>query len=93
MARTSAKIAISMDPTLFDAVERVRRTTGESRSAVLARAVRLLVEADRRRAEIARYVDAYRRLPESTAEVHAARAQTRRALADLPWEDDDDEAR
>lgn len=91
MARTSAKIAISMDPTLFEAVERVRHTTGESRSAVLARAVRLLVEADRHRAELAQYVEAYRRMPESSAEVREARALTRRVVADLPW--DDDEAR
>jgi metal-responsive CopG/Arc/MetJ family transcriptional regulator len=80
-----------MDPTLFDAVERVRRTTGETRSAVLARAVRMLVAADRHRTEVAQYVAAYRRLPETPAEARAARTIARRVVADLPW--DDDEAR
>ena len=80
-----------MAPTLFDAIERVRHATGETRSAILGRAVRPLVEADRHRAEVAQYVEAYRRMPETGAEVRAARAIARRVVAELPW--DDDEAR
>jgi len=87
MARASAKIAISMSADLLDDVERVRRTTGETRSAVVARAVRLLVDADKRRAQIAEYVEAYRRHPETPAEVRAVRIVARRTLKNLPWDE------
>jgi metal-responsive CopG/Arc/MetJ family transcriptional regulator len=87
VARPSAKIAISISSDLLDDVERVRRTTGETRSAVVARAVRLLVDADKRRAQIAEYVEAYRRHPETAAEVRAVRTVARRTLENLPWDE------
>lgn len=87
MTRRSAKLAISISPELLSDVERVQRATGETRSAVFARAVRLLVEADRRRAQIAEYVEAHRRHPETAAEIRAARTVARRTIAHLAWDE------
>lgn len=87
MPRTSAKIAISLDPSLLEAVDRVQRETGESRSAVIARAVRRLVDAEAQRRRMAEYVEAYRRAPESESDVAAARALARRSLAHASWDE------
>jgi metal-responsive CopG/Arc/MetJ family transcriptional regulator len=74
------KIAISLDPQLLAHAERLRRVTGESRSAIVARSLRALVAEEQRDNDIARYVAAYRELPESIADVNAARALAKRSL-------------
>jgi metal-responsive CopG/Arc/MetJ family transcriptional regulator len=86
--RQSAKIAISLDEALLARVSRVQRATGESRSAVVGRALRQFVAEDERRALVEEYVAAYRRTPESTEDVATAREMARRALAHLAWEDE-----
>lgn len=87
MASKRAKIAISMDAELLVAVERLRLVTGESRSAVMARALSMLTQAEAHRAKVARYIAAYREQPETPAAVAAARAEARVRLAELPWDD------
>jgi metal-responsive CopG/Arc/MetJ family transcriptional regulator len=87
MRRARAKIVVSISAKLLDEVERVRRTTGETRSAVVARALGLLVGAEKTRMQIADYVEAYRRRPETAAEVRAAHTVARRTLKDLPWDE------
>lgn len=88
MPRSSAKIAISLDAGLLESVGRVQRTTGETRSAVLARAVRLLVREEERRVQIDEYLAAYRRVPESSAEVDEARSLAKRSFAHVVWDDE-----
>lgn len=88
MPRTAAKIAISLDAGLLESVGRVQRATGESRSAVLARAVRLLVREEERRAQVDEYVAAYRRVPESIRDVATARTLAKRSFAHVAWDDE-----
>ena len=81
----AAKIAIRLDPRLLARIEHTRARTGESRSALVSRALALLSQEEERQAKTARYVLAYRDYPETTTEVDAARAAARRTLALLPW--------
>jgi metal-responsive CopG/Arc/MetJ family transcriptional regulator len=82
----SAKIAFSLDPRLLDRVERVRARTGESRSALIARALLALTEEEARGADVQRYLEAYRQHPETPGDVAAAHASARRTLRRLPWD-------
>lgn len=86
--RNTAKVAISLDAALLEGVSRVQRATGESRSAVLARAVRLLLRQDAHRARVAEYVATYRRAPEDADEIAAARTLARRSLSRVAWDDE-----
>lgn len=83
------KIAITLDEDLLARVEARRRQTRESRSAFIARAVRRLLDDERRRARVAEYVAAYERVPESPAEVEAASRMAKDALAALAWDEDE----
>jgi len=83
----SAKIAVSIDAKLLARVERVRAGTGESRSALVSRALARLTDEDAKAHAIRQYVDAYRTTPESAREVAAARRAAKHALAGLSWDD------
>jgi hypothetical protein len=61
--------------------------TGESRSAVIGRALTLLTSERVHAAQVQRYQEALRAQPEDETEVESARTHARRALARLPWED------
>jgi metal-responsive CopG/Arc/MetJ family transcriptional regulator len=80
------KIAISLDPELLEQVERLRRRTRESRSAVFARAARMLLAEEDHRRKVRRYVDAYREHPETEAEVATAEALARASLRGVEWD-------
>jgi len=83
-----AKIACSVDADLLARVELVRKRTGESRSALISRALRMLTAESSRALAVARYVEAYRERPESPDDVRAARRGARRVLARVAWEDE-----
>jgi predicted transcriptional regulator len=80
-----AKVAFSIDARLLARVEQIRLTTGESRSAVIGRALSALTSEDAHDAQVQRYLAAYRERPEGETEVEVARRQARRTLARLPW--------
>jgi metal-responsive CopG/Arc/MetJ family transcriptional regulator len=86
MPRT-AKVAFSLDRELLAQVERIRVDTGESRSAVIGRALRSLTATAAHRREVERYVAAYCEKPEDPREIRSARRRARRTLSRLPWED------
>ncbi|MBI2390792.1 MAG: ribbon-helix-helix protein, CopG family [Deltaproteobacteria bacterium] len=88
MARPAEKVAISLDPELLARAERLRKTTGESRSALVGRALRELLRAEERERQAAEYVEAYRRVPETSADVAQSRRLARRSLAAVPWDDE-----
>jgi len=73
--KACVKIAVSLPTATFAAVERVRRRMGKSRSAAVAIALEEwlrtldLSDADRR------YIEGYRRRPESLDEITAVTAQ------------------
>ena len=81
------KVAVSLDPRLLSRAEALRQRTGESRSALFARALRKLLDDEEHQRRVEQYVAAYRQQPESAAAVAAARATARRSLAALPWDD------
>lgn len=84
---TKQKVAITIDRALLKQAERLRRATAESRSAVFARALRALLRAEERQRKVQRYVEAYRELPETPAEIDMADRLAVDALRDVPWEE------
>ena len=87
MARNAEKVAVSLDRALLERAEHLRKTTGESRSALLGRALRELLRSEARARRVAEYVEAYRRTPETATELSRARRLARRSVAALPWDD------
>jgi len=85
MSGTKAKVACSIDRELLARVEQLRAVTGESRSAIVSRALAALAREVLHKARVRRYVQAYRELPETRADLAAARDSARRVLAALPW--------
>lgn len=82
-----AKIAISLDPAVLARAERLRRVTGESRSALINRALAALVDAEAHEVRVSQYVDAYKRQPENAKETAVARALAVSALRGVGWDD------
>ena len=87
MTARSSKIAVSLDAQLLARAERLRDVTGESRSALVARALENLTRAAAHELDVARYVAAYRAQPEDAAQLRTARELARRAARRLPWEE------
>jgi len=85
MARV-AKIAISLPEEVLAAVEQQRKDSGESRSEFFRRAAEMLLRRQREQEMSDRYVEAYRRMPETEEEVEAARSAASAILAGEPWE-------
>lgn len=83
--RKRGKVAVTVSAEVLAEAERERKRTGESRSAVFERALTMYF-ADRRAVEASRrYVDGYRRAPESASEVRVATAAALAALTAEPW--------
>jgi metal-responsive CopG/Arc/MetJ family transcriptional regulator len=85
MAKAATKIAISVPDELYRAVERARRSTGLSRSAVVQRALRLWLERSVHETAVREYVAGYRARPEGPRDVKAAQAAAVRLLAGDDW--------
>lgn len=88
MPKTSAvgKVAISLPAALLRDVERLRRETGESRSAVIRRSIELLLGRDEEAGMVREYVAGYLAHPEGKSEIDAAMATASEVLAEEPWE-------
>ena len=80
------KIAISLPDELVSNLERIRKQTGESRSAFIRRALEQVMAERKQRAQIARYLEGYRKHPETAKEIKAAEAAATALLAGEPWE-------
>lgn len=80
------KVAISLPAVLHDEIERERRESGLSRSAIIVRALEDALARRRKAALVERYVEGYRRMPESRAEIEAARSAAAELLAQEPWD-------
>jgi hypothetical protein len=76
-----------MDAVLLARAEQLREATGESRSALVCRALRQLLRAEAHAASVRAYVDAYRRVPETTLDQRRAHSLALRSLSSLPWEE------
>jgi metal-responsive CopG/Arc/MetJ family transcriptional regulator len=85
MPKTS-KIAISLPEEVLNAVEREREASGETRSQLFRRAVELLLRQRKEKEISERYIRAYQYMPETEAEVNAARRSASSILAGEHWE-------
>jgi hypothetical protein len=84
----AAKIACSIDADLLARIESVRARTGESRSALISRALIALTSESARTRAVSRYIEAYREHPETVQEVRSARRSAHRALSRVDWDDE-----
>ena len=81
----TAKIAMSLPVDLYRAVERIRKTTGRPRSALIQEALRYWLERQREQALARRYESGYRLHPEDSDEIRRAEAAAVRLLASQEW--------
>ncbi|MFH1018322.1 MAG: hypothetical protein V1798_09100 [Pseudomonadota bacterium] len=82
----SEKLAISLPRSLLMQVEKFRKKTGETRSSLFQRAIRLFLDSHIRKDKIEQYVTGYSRHPETADEIKAAEAAASYLLAEEPWE-------
>jgi hypothetical protein len=73
---------------VFERAERLRKASGETRSALVARALRQLLRDESQTRAVAEYVEAYRRFPETATDQRRARALARKSAAALAWDDE-----
>jgi metal-responsive CopG/Arc/MetJ family transcriptional regulator len=85
--RVRRKIAISVSAELLAAADALARETGESRSAVYERALRGYLVALQGRERSLRYVEGYRRIPETAREIAATLRAGLPALTAEPWDE------
>jgi metal-responsive CopG/Arc/MetJ family transcriptional regulator len=85
MAGAARKVAISMPAPLYQAVERIRKATGKTRSAVFHDALRHWLEHQAQTALVREYEAGYRRRPEGRREIKAAEAAAVRLLSTEEW--------
>ena len=80
------KIAISLSREVLSGIEKLRKETGESRSAIVRRGIQKLLQEKESAARIQSYLEGYRRQPETGAEIEAATLAATELLAREPWE-------
>ncbi len=85
MAKVATKVAVSIPDDLYQAIERARRRSGKSRSAVMQDALRHWLHHQAQVALVREYEAGYRRRPESRREVKAAEAAAARLLSAEDW--------
>ncbi|HZS52498.1 MAG TPA: ribbon-helix-helix domain-containing protein [Bryobacterales bacterium] len=84
-APRTAKIAMSLPVDLYRALERIRKTTGQPRSALIRQALRYWLERQREEALARRYESGYRLHPEDSDEIRRAEAAAVELLASQEW--------
>jgi len=82
----AAKVAVSIPARLFEAVEEKRRSSGQSRSEFVQRALETLLERLDLQEKERRYVEGYHQQPETEEEVAAVHESGIAALRTQPWE-------
>nr|BAL56657.1 ribbon-helix-helix protein, copG family protein [uncultured Acetothermia bacterium]BAL59326.1 ribbon-helix-helix protein, copG family protein [Candidatus Acetothermum autotrophicum] len=87
MPAQTVKVAISLPKEEFRALEKRRRQLKQSRSAVIAKAIRHWLKAQQEAEDVQRYVEGYQKYPETEEEMAEAAALARMALADVEWEE------
>jgi metal-responsive CopG/Arc/MetJ family transcriptional regulator len=85
MGKLATKVAVSLPSGLYQALERVRKVSGKSRSAVIQDALRHWLESQTEAALVREYQAGYRRKPEGRREIKAAEAAAVRLLSTEDW--------
>ena len=86
MTRRHTKIAISLPTTTLDDLERLRGERDLSRSALILEAIDEMLRRERERADVERYIKAYKEFPETEEDLFAGGEFWDQTLADSPWE-------
>ncbi len=82
----SAKVSVSLPVRVYEAAERERRATGESRSELFRRALVALLRQAREKEAVEKYVAGYVAEPETPYETEAADQSSQSSLAGDPWD-------
>lgn len=80
-----SRIAVSLPDDLFQAIESVRKASGETRSQFLRRAVAAYLRRQQEGEAVAQYLRSYQQLPETVEEVAESHALGSAALSQEPW--------
>ncbi len=82
----SRKIAISLPAGLVAELERIRKKTGETRSAVIRRSIESALKRDAMDSQVRRYISGYLKYPETDEEKNIVKAAALQTLDEEPWE-------
>ena len=82
----SAKVAITLPTDIYRQVERLRKRSHTSRSAMVQRALVLLLNQADKQERVRAYVEGYRKHPETDEEIRAAHASAVDILTEVVWE-------
>jgi metal-responsive CopG/Arc/MetJ family transcriptional regulator len=82
MPKNTAKVAVSLPDALYQAIEKARRRTGKSRSAVVQEALREWLGREVQAGLVRDYEAGYRARPEDASEIEAALATAAALLRD-----------
>jgi metal-responsive CopG/Arc/MetJ family transcriptional regulator len=85
MAKPATKVAVSIPSGLYQAIERVRKLSGRSRSAIIQDALRHWLNSQAHATLVREYEAGYRREPEDRREIKAAEAAAVRLLSTEDW--------
>ena len=85
MAKPATKVAVSIPYGLYRAIERVRKVSGRSRSAIIQDALRHWLNSQAHATLVREYEAGYRREPEGRHEIKAAEAAAVRLLSTEDW--------
>jgi metal-responsive CopG/Arc/MetJ family transcriptional regulator len=85
MPKVATKVAVSIPNDLYREVERARKKSRKSRSAVMQDALRSWLKQEAQAVLVREYEAGYRKRPESRREVKAAEAAAVRLLAAEEW--------
>ncbi|MCX8102821.1 MAG: ribbon-helix-helix domain-containing protein [Candidatus Bipolaricaulota bacterium] len=87
MPAQTVKIAISLPKDEFRAIEKRRRQLKQTRSAVIAEAIRQWLKAQQEAEDVRRYIEGYLKYPETEEEMAACESMSEQLLAHVEWEE------
>jgi len=79
------KIAISLPADVFRKVEKARKKTGESRSALIRRSIEYVLNKEEHDALVKQYIDGYTKYPETEEESKFCELTSSEILSEEPW--------
>ena len=81
----SAKIAISLPENTLKAIERERKTRGESRSEFFRHAIEKFLKQEKELKEVEAYIHGYTTIPESEEEIEVIHQTSVNTLSEESW--------
>ncbi len=85
MASQIVKVAVSLPKKEFIAQEKARKALGKSRSAVLSQALSLWLKKLEEEKEIQKYIEGYKKQPETKEEIKEITALSKAAFRSEAW--------